>query len=163
MGETTYGACDIYNSDYNAKPLASRPQAGVHFNGTTRVELYAKRMATLAKFAVYYSACAMIYVLKKAGMDKRSDTTSGRVNTGLQSIYVSQLTAVRHKVPEFAQLIDDVHAQTHGQKSSSVKVSSMNLMLAACIFIPLLAMVVVPSVAKEVLQPKVVPATAGVG
>jgi len=96
MAETTFGAIDLYTGEsYEDRPIinddnSGRPEAAKFFPNSLRDDdpdgLYKDRCKKLIKFAAYYSACALIFILEKVNDEIGENNCDGRVNEKLNLV-----------------------------------------------------------------------------
>ncbi len=160
MADTTFGAIDYYpeGSDFESRSLYDRYYASINFaKDSYGSENYKFRVITLLKYAAYYTACALIDIVKDADIDP--DNFNGRlldINIW-QPEGVSVPNPAPHTVPErkLLEKIQSKHDNYMAKRSEDLNKKNRNMyMLSAAILVPMLAVVVIPTIAYSIIVKK---------
>jgi hypothetical protein len=144
LGEVGQGSTErpraVGNKNFPRKPKWSEPSVDVE---------YKKRVEDLVGLAVYYSACALINVLKKCNVEGK-DTLSDRIGYHSEEI-VAEFAIVPHKVPQcHADVVEQVsYASSYFRRDKSRDGIPVRLMLMASIMIPVVALLIIPKWISE--------------
>ena len=157
LASYTYAGVDQYGAFFDVNPWSERPLAVGHPDFPESVsksdDSYAEikeRVRELVGLAAYYSACALIYVLEKC--DVRDKNTLDNRLGPYDEITSQRFTDVPHRVP---QSWGEITAQ-RGMNKLRAKSSTrrVNLMLSTSFMVPLLAILIIPTLALKATQSK---------
>jgi hypothetical protein len=155
MAEITFGATDKFRgltgADIQNKPLYQRDLAAWNCLTVTSPNFgcltkWLSRMQRLLWFAVYFSACAIIYICERAGVTNDA-TTVGRILDGFEPVdteYVEPIAVPRDVPMGEVELYIELNAQSAPVEQIE---ATMNLMLVAACLVPTLAVLVIPGIA----------------
>ncbi len=142
----TYLAYDKDGDATNGDLSSGHPNAAINLKQDPAKDeaISGARAKELAMWAAFYTACAILWVSKRAKMDEREDTISDRTWAGRHP-HKDRLTAPHKK----AVPIEKIQKKPLWQKEEAlaehyVEGESMSMMLAIGVLAPVISLSVVP-------------------